>query len=297
MAEPFRIGLFEAHAEAAALVADKPAVSREVFDGLIPELRARAICITGLEGLATVERIQEEIAAYTMGQRDGDPVTWDQAKTRIVSILDEAHFGAEAANRRAVLLLRTHGFQAYQAANWRVAQEDADTTHLQYLATEDSRVRDSHLALNGIILRKDDPFWGKHFPPWDWGCRCRVRPMNPDQVEAERESDSQRRPEDQLVLDGPALARLRDGQIIRGELRDRDGRTVGMGSHDVTAPSDKRSEGQPWQWHPDNLRLRPEDLASRYEPSAWEQFRRWAATAMIAARTSVWDWVTGANLP
>lgn len=34
--------------------------------------------------------------------------------------------------------------------------------------------RPSHLALDGLILPSDHPFWKTHFPPNDWGCSCEV---------------------------------------------------------------------------------------------------------------------------
>ena len=36
------------------------------------------------------------------------------------------------------------------------------------------RPRQNHLALDGLCLPKDDPFWDTHFPPNGWGCRCYV---------------------------------------------------------------------------------------------------------------------------
>jgi SPP1 gp7 family putative phage head morphogenesis protein len=283
------------HEEAAALIRGKPAVTREVFDGLLPELRARAFTVTGLEGLGAVERIRDEIAVYARGQReDGTAVTWADAKAEVVKVLDEAQFSPAAAERRATLLLRTHGFQAYQAANWRVAQADDDTTHLQYLATEDSHVRDSHLALNGLILPKNDSFWRDHYPPWEWGCRCRVRPMNPDLVEEEQALDEVRKPEDRLVMEGPALEKLRAGQITRGELKDRDGRTVGMGTHDVTAP---RNKGGSFQWEPDDFRLSLRDLRERYEPDVWQAWLQWAQRVEVAPGLTVERWLAGVELP
>ena len=32
-----------------------------------------------------------------------------------------------------------------------------------------------HLAWNGLILSKDDPFWNNHFPPNGYGCKCFTR--------------------------------------------------------------------------------------------------------------------------
>ena len=260
------------HEEAAALIAGKPVVTRAVFDTLLPELRGRAFTVTGVEDANTMQRIRDTIADHARG------TTWDDAKDAIRNEL-EPHLGDEGSERRAELLLRTHGFQAFQASNWRVAQEDEDTTHLQYLATEDTHVRDSHLALNGIILPKDDPFWEKHLPPWEWGCRCRVRPMNPDLVDEARAEDEDRAPEDRLVLEGPVADRLRAGQLQR------EGR-----SYNVTPPSDTDRNG--FSWHPDDLRLPVAELEKRYEPEVWSVFVAQSKANQIAAGVSVWEWLS-----
>lgn len=38
--------------------------------------------------------------------------------------------------------------------------------------------REHHLALDGIALPPDHPFWRTHFPPNGWGCGCYVRGAN-----------------------------------------------------------------------------------------------------------------------
>jgi len=265
------------HAEAVALIANKPAITRQVFDGLLPELRARAFTIAGVAAADVLQRVQDEIAGLAAG---GEGNTWDQAKQRIVDDL-EPHLGGEGADRRATLLLRTHGFQAFQSANWRVAQEDTDTTHLQYLATEDDHVRSSHLALNGLILPKNDPFWNDHLPPWEWGCRCRVRPINPDLVEMERQADRNRDPDNRLVAEGPIAQRLRDGQLIRNGQ-----------AYDVTSPRNKPGGDKAFQWHPDNLKLSAQQLAGRYDPEVWRVFELWARRTSIRPGLTVWGWIT-----
>lgn len=261
------------HEEAAQLIEGKGIVTRDVFDGLLPELRARAFTITGIEAANVLQRVRDEIAGLPRGS------TWEESKSAIVDAL-EPELG-DGADRRAELLLRTHGFQAFQAANWRVAQEDPDTTHLQYLATEDAHVRDSHLALNGLVLPKGDPFWDKHFPPWEWGCRCRTRPMNPDLVAETETADEDRNPEDQLVMSGPALDQLRNGTLIREGRR-----------YDVTPPSDN-PEDNGFSWHPDNLTIPLEDLQARYDPPVWAEFTAWAKKQKVGAMINLWDWISG----
>lgn len=264
------------HEEAARIITGKSVVSRDVFYGLLPELRGRAFTVTGVEGANVLQRIRDGIAALPRGGPDG---TWDKVKESLVDELDP--WLGDGADRRAELLMRTHGFQAFQASNWRVAQEDDDTTHLQYLATEDERVRDSHLALNGLVLPKNDPFWKRHFPPWEWGCRCRVRPMNPDLVADEKAKDAKRNPEDRNVVTGPVLEQLRNGTLMR------EGRRF-----DVTAPADGPEGKDAFQWHPDDMRLPLDELKLRFDPEVWAAFESWARKSLVAAGKSVWSWLT-----
>jgi SPP1 gp7 family putative phage head morphogenesis protein len=269
------------HEEALRLLQGKARVTREAFDRLLPELRARAFTVTGISGFDAMQRIQDSIAGLARGSETG--LTWDQAKEAIVADLDELGEGAE---RRAEILLRTHGFQAFQAANWETAQLDQDTTHLQYLATEDDKVRDTHLALNGIILPKDDPFWDRHMPPWEWGCRCRIRPINPDLLQEAATEDAGKAPDKRNVMVGPAAQQLRQGTLLR------DGRR-----YDVRAPVDKapRSDvANAWQWHPENLRLPLKDMLDRYDPEVQSVFESWARTTVIPEQdVTVWSWAAG----
>ena len=270
------------HEEAIALLRGKPAFARAAFDRLLPELKARAITVSGIESLKTIERVRDEIATLPAGE------DWDTAKGRIVDLLaDDLGDGAE---RRAEVLLRTHGFQAYQAATWDTGMADPDTTHWQYLATEDDHVRDSHLALNGIVLPKDDPFWQDHFPPWDWGCRCRVRPMNPDLVDLEKQADESRPPEGKNVVDGAVARRLRDGQVTRAipaDITDPTGPQKLAQSYDVTpghGPGAFRAT-------PGNLAISLKDLQARYAGPEWEDFQKWARATEFEPGRTVWEWL------
>lgn len=48
----------------------------------------------------------------------------------------------------------------------------------RYVAVMDRRTRLSHQRLHGLTLPNDDPRWGVIYPPWSWGCRCRVAPTS-----------------------------------------------------------------------------------------------------------------------
>jgi len=42
--------------------------------------------------------------------------------------------------------------------------------------------REDHAALDGLVLRKDDPFWNSHFPPWDFNCNCDVEDCDDEEA-------------------------------------------------------------------------------------------------------------------
>lgn len=258
------------HKEAAAQIRNKPAIARAVFDQMLPELRGRAFTIAGVESANVMQRVRDSIATVAEGS------TWDDAKDNIIAELDP--FLGGGSERRAELLLRTHGFQSFQSAEWRGAQEDEDVTHLQYMTMEDERVRASHAALEGIVLPKNDPFWQTHFPPWEWGCRCRTRTMNPDQVDEVKSQDAKRAPDSKLLIEGPALKKLRDGHLFR------EGQT-----YDVSPSEDKGA----FNWDPNDLRIPLADLKPRYDAETWTAFESMAKGAKIEDEVSLWDYLGG----
>lgn len=60
------------------------------------------------------------------------------------------------------------------ASQWAEWNNDSENFWLEYQTMGDELVRDSHQALNGIKLPKNDPFWEKFYPPNGWRCRCDV---------------------------------------------------------------------------------------------------------------------------
>lgn len=261
------VEFFKPAKQAAAIVRNKPAVTREQFDALLPELRARAVTITGIEGASTVERIRDEISTLTRGQRDdGSPVVWADAKKEIAAVLEESTFSPEAAERRAELLLRTHANAAYESASYQQIMADPDTTHIQYITLEDDKVRPAHAALNGLVLPKDDPFWLTHFPPWDYGCRCTARGLNPDLLEEQSE----------FVPSPEELSSLRKGQY-KGT--------------DVRAPEQK-DQDNPFIQSPGDLRVSLHNLHSQFDREDFGLFRSWSQSTQITPGLSVWDWLS-----
>lgn len=84
---------------------------------------------------------------------------------------------------RLQTIYRTNLQTAYMAGRFQeqLANVD-DRPYWQYVAILDGRTRPSHRAVNGKVLRYDDPFWQSHYPPNGWGCRCRVVALSADNL-------------------------------------------------------------------------------------------------------------------
>ena len=68
---------------------------------------------------------------------------------------------------------------AYMAGHWRRFEEVKDDfPYLMYDAINDSRVRPSHLAMDGVIRPVDDPIWKRWTPPCGHRCRCSLRSVS-----------------------------------------------------------------------------------------------------------------------
>lgn len=86
---------------------------------------------------------------------------------------------------RLQTIFRTNLQTAYMAGRWQAQIENVDDRpYWRYVAILDGRTRPSHRAMNGKVLRYDDPFWQSFYPPNGWGCRCRVTTLSADDIAA-----------------------------------------------------------------------------------------------------------------
>lgn len=268
------------HEEAAGYIEQKDPVGRKLFDALRPELKARAFVVTGVEDLNVVREIRDAIAGIPRG---GD---WEEAKKTVEEKLG-AYYGEEQSTIRATILLRYHVFQAYGAAHYRQMKADGDVyTHWQYRATGDGKVRESHAALDGLVLPQDHAFWQDHFPPWEYNCRCQVVPLLPEEVEDIRAEDEGRDPAKRLVLEGAPLEQLEtQGRLDRGanELFD-----VRSARAKATGPE---AEAKAFRNDPGDLTVPLAALEERADPEDWQMFRTRAEATEVEAGLSLWGWL------
>lgn len=238
------------HTAAAALIADKPAITRDVFDSLPDELKARAYTIAGIEDFDVLQSTRDLISRIPAG------ADWKATKKEIAAQISP-WFTPAAAAARADLLLSHHAFTAYASCQAKIMDAQVDTFPFrQYLSTKDGKVRATHRALDGIILAADNPFWQRHTPPWEFRCRCQVVEILADEAEEERRKDLTRKPEDRRVLEGPALERLQNGMISRG-------------------PEQNHVLGTPLQSVRDT-NLPYAEIATRWDPATRRDFEAWS---------------------
>jgi len=146
----------------------------QLFYGLEDEKRAQAFTVSGLARLDQIQRVADELARHVAEggtlqefQKWAKAQDWSLPKHRLETIY-----------RNAVQT-------AYNAGHWRRFEETKATRpFLMYDAINDSRVRPSHLALDGVIRPVDDPFWQTRSPPLGHRCRCVLRSLSPEQARA-----------------------------------------------------------------------------------------------------------------
>jgi len=261
----------------------KPAVSREVFDGLLPDLRARAFTVTGIESASLLKKLRNRIADLPAG------ADWDEVKNDIAAeISPYVGEDAAAARRRAETVLRVHGYSAHSVAHYGVLQRQADVFPFwEYETSNDDRVRSSHAALDGKILPANHNFWIGHFPPWEINCRCSIIARSVEDVAEIEAQDAKKVPEARRVIKGERLDRLvRDGVLMTEE----NGLPRPV---DVRTPREKFG-GSGFSFDPSSLGLDLAELRQRYadQPEVWQTFETWARrTAIPGQSRTVWQWL------
>ncbi|MDR3173010.1 MAG: minor capsid protein [Treponema sp.] len=76
------------------------------------------------------------------------------------------------SDRRLKTIYDTNLRSAYQLQQWQSAQASTSHPYLMYRVGNSQRHRKEHLAWNGLVLPKDDPWWNDHFPPKEYNCKC-----------------------------------------------------------------------------------------------------------------------------
>ena len=107
----------------------------------------------------------------------------DMKPSEAYQVLTEKTFApAPRSHRRAAsLLAEVSQCRRYLDENKAFLQGLAPCqsgSYQAYVPIHDARTRETHLALGKLgldgtgVFRRDDPFWDRFTPPWDYNCRC-----------------------------------------------------------------------------------------------------------------------------
>lgn len=158
------------------------------FDALVDELKGQAFRLADV----WQQRFLDEIAkSIERGIADGVTVA-DWRKTA-QGILDgfggsvQLYGGAgDVSPWYAELVLRNANASAFAAGRyaWMFdSKRSREIPFFRYHAIRDSRTRPEHLAMDGMVGRKDDVDWRRKLPPSAHGCRCSISELSAEDVE------------------------------------------------------------------------------------------------------------------
>ncbi len=101
---------------------------------------------------------------------------------------------------------------------WRLQAQSKTFPFWQYITMDDGKVRQKHKDIHGLILPFFDQRWQKIFPPNDWNCRCRVRPLMKHELPADYSSDQMEATADSFINSDSFRKASKNGWgINRGE--------------------------------------------------------------------------------
>lgn len=104
---------------------------------------------------------------------------WWGRKTMIDPLTAERVDAQLGSDRRLATIYRTNMRTSYASGRWARIQRNKDAFPLlRYVSVMDGREREEHRAWHNTILPVDHSWWETHYPPCDWGCRCRAIPLN-----------------------------------------------------------------------------------------------------------------------
>jgi SPP1 gp7 family putative phage head morphogenesis protein len=147
------------------------------------EAQAKSFTVSGVARMDVLEDIRGALKTVLA---EGKGEKWFRQQLEPV-LRAKGWWGKGAGGpARLNLIYRQNVQTAYQAGRYKQMLENADNRPWwRYVAVLDQRTRPAHRLLNGRTFRHDDAFWGSHYPPNGWNCRCRVQALSDVGLERE----------------------------------------------------------------------------------------------------------------
>jgi hypothetical protein len=159
--------------DAIAFFRDKLSIPTSHWNDLWQDQHARAFTVAG----ATREGLLADIR-QAVDKAISSGTTLEEFRKDFSSICDRAGWSPKGGEAwRARVIYETNLSTAYAAGHYK-EMTDPDVVderpYFRYVRSSSEHPRLAHLAWVGITLPWNDPFWSKHYPPNDWGCKCGV---------------------------------------------------------------------------------------------------------------------------
>jgi SPP1 gp7 family putative phage head morphogenesis protein len=88
-----------------------------------------------------------------------------------------------ASTRRLNLIIEQNVRMAHAVGEYAEFMDARDIfPYVEYRTREDAKVRNTHMLLDGMVFRVDDPIMSRICPPQDFRCRCRLRQLSADEL-------------------------------------------------------------------------------------------------------------------
>lgn len=168
--------------EAIASFLARKLITPEEYRRLSADARARAFSVSRMTSDELVKRVRD-----TLGRTLEDGGTYRDFVASVRS--GEIDLGiAPTSSGYLENIFRTNTATSYGAGRLRQLTDPAVVAarpFLEYRTARDSRVRETHAALEGVVFRQDDPGWRAFNPPLGYMCRCNLvarRDADPSRV-------------------------------------------------------------------------------------------------------------------
>lgn len=166
--------------KAAERLSQRNVLTRDQWEAASIDARERAFFITGDVTTDTIAKVRDVIVNDI-----SEGASFKEFRKKIGDTLEKSGIGPA----RVENIYRTNVQAAFRDGRETLITDPIVTElfpYQQYIAIHDKRARQTHkdlekFGLSGTnIYRRDDPFWDRFTPPWDYQCRCGVRPMTVD---------------------------------------------------------------------------------------------------------------------
>ena len=171
--KPLAVGFNVPFKEAIAATKARGVVLPEKYYGELQGIH-RALNYS-IAGVASLDQLQAVLNSHEDALKNGTTFKEWQNDVRVQDL------GLSKA--RLDNIYRTNIQSAYNRGRWeQYVENKANRPYLMYDAINDSRVRPSHLAMDGIIRPVGDSFWDTNYPTNGFRCRCRCISLSQSQA-------------------------------------------------------------------------------------------------------------------